>query len=87
MFNCWTVFQWQADPYNNGNMIPCVVGAFDSPEKADAACLTEDHYVFPLVMNEAENGPPKRHAHAYYPRCKWRTDRTQADAKAEAEKK
>jgi hypothetical protein len=80
--NVWAVFQWQKSPYFE-QLMPCVVGVFDDPAKADAVCTTEDHYIFPLTLNEDQNGAPTLHPAAYYPRCQQRTDECQRDAEIE----
>lgn len=77
--NVWVVFHWQRSPYD-GQMMPCLVGIFDDPIKADEVCISEDHCVCPQEINVAHNGEPELHPSVYYPRCPWRTEWAQKAA-------
>lgn len=72
-YNAWIVFQWQPDPEDSDRELPCVVGVFDEESKAVAACLTQKHYIFPMVMNHAKNGDPVEHLAAYFRLDPWWT--------------
>ncbi len=44
-------------------------GVFDSEEKAVKACITEDYFITPLILNEHQGDEEERPPHpgSYYP--------------------
>lgn len=46
-----------------------LVGIFNDESAADAACLSVQHFVGPMQMNNAIHGPPIEWVGAYYPRA------------------